>query len=131
MASATHRKFSMKRGWLYQPARRNEKFVSRVINDLFKQGADVIYEALADIHVSGHALQEELKLIHRLVRPPIFYAGARRLNHLKQHANLAQFLACGRHFLMENGQVLELTQRPAQITEQYNQAISLLMSSEW
>jgi len=50
----------------------NEKLVSRVVNDLFKKGAEVIYESLADIHVSGHASQEELKLIHRLIRPKYF-----------------------------------------------------------
>ena len=122
MASATHRKFSIEKGDLViisaSPVPGNEKFVSRVINDLFKQGADVIYEALADIHVSGHALQEELKLIHRLVRPRFFMPVHGEFRHLKQHANLAQFLGMREEdiFLMENGQVLELTQRTAQIT---------------
>ena len=51
----------------------NEKFVSRVVNQLFKNGAEVIYEDLAEVHVSGHACQEELKLMHSLVKPKFLY----------------------------------------------------------
>jgi len=60
-----------------------------VVNDLFKKGAEVIYESLADIHVSGHASQEELKLIHRLIRPKYFMPVHGEYRHLKRHANLA------------------------------------------
>ena len=100
------------------PVPGNEKFVSRVINDLFKQGADVIYEDLADIHVSGHAKQEELKLMHRLVKPKFFMPVHGEFRHLKQHANLAQSLGMNEQdiFLIENGQILELTRKKAQIT---------------
>ena len=85
---------------------------------MFKQGADVIYEDLLEIHVSGHARQEELKLIHRLVRPKYFMPVHGEYRHLKQHAKLAQSLGMPEEniFLMENGQVLELSQRKAQIT---------------
>ena len=65
----------------------NEKSISGVIDDLFKKGADVIYEALADIHVSGHACQEELKLMHWIVRPKYFMPVHGEYRHLKQHAN--------------------------------------------
>lgn len=122
MASATHRKVGIEKGDLViisaSPIPGNEKFVSRVINDLFKQGADVIYEALADVHVSGHARQEELKLIHRLVRPKYFMPVHGEYRHLKQHANLAQSLGMQEEniFLMENGMVLELNQKSAKIT---------------
>jgi len=122
MALATHRKVGIEKGDLViisaSPVPGNEKFVSRVINDLFKQGADVIYEALADVHVSGHAKQEELKLIHRLVKPKFFMPVHGEFRHLKQHANLAQSLGMREQdiFLMENGQVLELTRKKAQIT---------------
>jgi ribonuclease J len=121
MASATHRKVGIEKGDLViisaSPIPGNEKFVSRVINDLFKQGADVIYEALADVHVSGHARQEELKLIHRLVRPRFFMPVHGEFRHLKQHANLAQSLGMQEEdiFLMENGMVLEMSQKSAQI----------------
>lgn len=122
MASATHRKVGIEKGDLViisaSPIPGNEKFVSRVVNDLFKQGADVIYEALAEVHVSGHARQEELKLIHRLVKPKFFMPVHGEFRHLKQHANLAQSLGMQEDniFLMENGMVLELTQKSAQIT---------------
>jgi ribonuclease J len=121
MASATHRKVGIEKGDLViisaSSIPGNEKFVFRVINDLFKQGADVIYETLADVHVSGHASQEELKLIHRLVRPRFFMPIHGEFRHLKQHANLAQSLGMAEEniFLMENGQVLELSRRTAQI----------------
>ncbi len=84
---------------------------------MFKQGANVIYEALVEVHVSGHARQEELKLIHRLVRPKFFMPVHGEYRHLKQHANLAQSLGMPEEniFIMENGQVLELSQRKAQI----------------
>ncbi|NLM26624.1 MAG: ribonuclease J [Clostridiaceae bacterium] len=122
MALATHRKVGIEKGDLViisaSPVPGNEKLVSRVINDLFKQGADVIYEALADVHVSGHAKQEELKLMHRLVKPKFFMPVHGEFRHLKQHANLAQSLGMREQdiFLMENGRVLELTRKKAQIT---------------
>jgi len=122
IALATHRKVGIEKGDLViisaSPVPGNEKLVSRVVNDLFKQGADVIYEALADIHVSGHAKQEELKLMHRLVKPKFFMPVHGEFRHLKQHANLAQSLGMSEQdiFLMENGQILELTRKKAQIT---------------
>ena len=122
IASNNHRKVSIEKGDLViisaSPIPGNEKYISRVINDLFKQGADVIYEALVEVHVSGHARREELKLIHRLVRPKFFMPVHGEYRHLKQHANLAQSLGMPEEniFLMENGQVLELSQRKAQIS---------------
>ncbi|WP_237266784.1 ribonuclease J [Thermoclostridium stercorarium] len=121
IASNSHRKVSIEKGDLViisaSPIPGNEKYISRVINDLFKQGANVIYEALVEVHVSGHARQEELKLIHRLVRPKFFMPVHGEYRHLKQHANLAQSLGMPEEniFIMENGQVLELSQRKAQI----------------
>lgn len=122
IAANSHRKVSIEKGDLViisaSPIPGNEKYISRVINDLFKQGADVIYEALVEVHVSGHARQEELKLIHRLVRPKFFMPVHGEYRHLKQHANLAQSLGMPEEniFIMENGQVLELSQKKAQIT---------------
>lgn len=122
IATNNHRKVSIEKGDLViisaSPIPGNEKYISRVINELFKQGADVIYEALLEIHVSGHARREELKLIHRLVRPKFFMPVHGEYRHLKQHANLAQSLGMPEEniFLMENGQVLELSQRKAQIS---------------
>ncbi len=88
----------------------NEKSVSCVVNELFKKGAEVIYESLADVHVSGHACQEELKLIHRLVNPQYFMPVHGEYRHLKKHADLAHSLGMDedRTVIMEIGQVLEI-----------------------
>jgi len=96
----------------------NEKVVSRVINELFKKGADVIYEALADIHVSGHACQEELKLIHSLAKPKFFIPVHGEYRHLKQHAILANSLGMPMEniFILNNGRVLELSSSKARVT---------------
>ncbi|HEY8348395.1 MAG TPA: ribonuclease J [Clostridia bacterium] len=95
----------------------NEKSIFKVINELFKKGADVIYESLADVHVSGHACQEELKLMHSLVRPRFFMPVHGEYRHLKQHANLAAKMGMPSEniFMMENGQVLELGPDSARI----------------
>lgn len=89
----------------------NEKLISRVINQLFKKGAEVIYEALADVHVSGHACQEELKLMHTLVKPKFFIPIHGEYRHLKQHADLAMKLGMPskRITIADNGDVIELT----------------------
>ncbi len=115
MAASEHKKVEIVPGDLViisaNPIPGNEKFVSKVINDLFKKGADVIYEALADIHVSGHACQEELKLIHSLVKPKYFMPVHGEYRHLKQHANLAHKLGMPMEniFIMDIGKVLEMT----------------------
>ncbi|MDP4088669.1 MAG: ribonuclease J [Bacillota bacterium] len=93
MASNEHKKVSIVDGDMViisaTPIPGNEKLISRVINQLFKYGAEVIYEALADVHVSGHAYQEELKLIHTLVKPKFFIPVHGEYRHLKQHSELA------------------------------------------
>lgn len=89
----------------------NEKLISKVINQLFKKGADVIYEALADVHVSGHACQEELKLMHTLVKPKFFIPVHGEYRHLKQHAELAVKLGLqsSNVVIADNGDVIEVT----------------------
>ncbi len=95
----------------------NEKLISKVINELFKKGAKVIYEALADVHVSGHACQEEIKLIHNLVKPKFFMPVHGEHRHLRQHAELALKMGLPREkiFIMDIGKVLELTNDSAKI----------------
>lgn len=121
MAASEHKKVEIVPGDLViisaTPIPGNEKLVSRVINELFKKGADVVYEALADIHVSGHACQEELKLIHNLVKPKFFMPVHGEYRHLKQHANLAHRLGMPEEntFIMDIGKVLELTVDSAKI----------------
>ncbi|MDT8901360.1 ribonuclease J [Anaeroselena agilis] len=89
----------------------NEKMVSRTIDYLLRQGADVIYEATSGIHVSGHASQEELKLMHNLVRPKFFIPVHGEFRHLVKHAKLAQDLGMPKEnvFVAENGHVLEFS----------------------
>jgi ribonuclease J len=91
----------------------NEKSVSRVINQLFRIGANVIYESLAEVHVSGHARQEELKLIHALTKPKFFMPIHGEYHHLMQHKELAEFMGMKSEdiFVCDIGQVLELDRR--------------------
>jgi len=115
MAASEHKKVNIIPGDMViisaTPIPGNEKLVSKVINQLFKQGAEVIYEALADVHVSGHACQEELKLIHTLVRPKFFIPVHGEYRHLKQHGELAVKLGMKEKnvYLGENGDVIEIT----------------------
>ena len=89
----------------------NEKLVSRTIDHLYKLGADVIYEKSNGVHVSGHASQEEIKLMHNLVRPKFFIPVHGEFRHLIKHANLAQSLGMPKEIIViaENGSVIELT----------------------
>ncbi len=115
MASADHKKVSIVEGDMIiisaTPIPGNEKLVSKVINLLFKQGANVIYEALADVHVSGHACQEELKLMHTLVKPKFFVPVHGEYRMLKQHAELAFKMGMPEENILiaENGDVIEIT----------------------
>ncbi len=88
----------------------NEKNVYNVINALYKLGADVIYDELADVHTSGHACQEELKLMHSLVRPKFFIPIHGEYRHLKTHKELAMTLGMdGRNVLLPSiGMQVEL-----------------------
>ena len=115
MAASEHKKVEIIPGDLViisaSPIPGNEKLVFRVINELFKRGANVIYESLADVHVSGHACKEEIKLIHNLIKPKYFMPIHGEYRHLKQHANLANELGVPMEniFIMEIGRVLELS----------------------
>lgn len=88
----------------------NEKAISRIINHLFRRGANVIYEDVSDIHVSGHASQEEQKLMMCLVRPKYFVPIHGEYRHLIYHARLAEMLGFSKDniFILEDGDVLEL-----------------------
>ena len=96
----------------------NEKLVSRTIDFLFRQGAEVVYESTSGIHVSGHASQEELKLIHNLIRPKFFIPVHGEYRHLIKHSQLAQAVGMPKEniFIAENGQTLEFTAEKGTIT---------------
>ena len=89
----------------------NEKAIGRIINELYRKGADVVYDKLADLHVSGHACQEELKLIHALLKPRFFIPVHGEQRHLQTHAHLAQSMGMDPKniFISDIGKVLELT----------------------
>lgn len=93
----------------------NEKSVGRVINQLFQRGVNVVYDRLADVHVSGHARREELKLMLRLLKPKYFIPVHGEARHLHHHAMLAEQVGISpdNTFILENGNVLEISKRAA------------------
>jgi ribonuclease J len=95
----------------------NEKLVSNVVNHLYKIGATVIYEALADVHVSGHACQEELKLMLSLIKPRFFVPVHGEYRHLYRHGDLANSLGIPKEnvFVLDIGNVLEIDCDGAQL----------------
>ena len=121
IAASTHKKVVITEGDLViisaNPIPGNEKLVYKVIDDLFKQGADVIYDSLAETHVSGHGKQEELKLMLSLIKPKYFMPGHGEYRMLKKHAKLAMSLGMDEKniFIMQNGKVLELTAKTANL----------------
>lgn len=97
----------------------NEESVYRTVNRLFRRGAIVIYENIAPVHVSGHASQEEMKLLLHLVRPKYFIPIHGELRHLKQHANIARQIGMDDDHIavIENGQVIEFDQGEMRLGE--------------
>lgn len=116
MAYAEHRKLQIRPTDTIiisaTPIPGNEKFISRVINQLYRCGAQVIYSAMAEVHVSGHACQEELKLMHALVRPKYFIPIHGEYRMLWQHAELAVSMGMDNRniVLPEIGQVIEMNE---------------------
>lgn len=97
----------------------NERAIANIINRLYRLGADVIYEKISEIHVSGHAFREELKLMINLTKPRFFVPIHGEYRHLTLHARLAQGVGIPRErvLLAENGQVIEFDQRGGRIRE--------------
>ena len=112
MATSDHKAVQIRRGDTVilssSPVPGNEKKVSNVVNRLFEKGAKVIYSDIADVHVSGHACQEELKLIHSLIKPKYFVPVHGEYRHLEEHSALAQRLGLPEDhtFILDNGDVL-------------------------
>ncbi len=119
MAASVHRKVSIVPGdtvvFSSNPIPGNEKAVSNVINELYMKGAEVIYQ---DTHVSGHACQEDIKLIYALTQPKFAIPVHGEFRHLKAHAELAQMMGVEKDHIivMESGDVLELSSDSAKIT---------------
>ena len=123
MAFSDHRKVSIIPGDVIiisaTPIPGNEKTVGRVINELMKLGADVIYEKMYEIHVSGHACQEELKLMLGIVNPRFFMPVHGETKHLAKHAKLAEQMGIAKSnvFIGDIGSVIELTPNSIKATE--------------
>ena len=119
MAGSIHKKISIKPGdtviFSSHPIPGNEKAVTKVINELSRKGADVIFQ---DVHVSGHACQEEIKLIYTLVQPRYAVPVHGEYKHLKAQAKLAQDLGIEKEniFILSSGDVLELSEEKAAVT---------------
>ena len=113
MASGTHKQIKIKKedtvilSSKFIPG--NEKAITKIINDLYRLGADVIYEKISQIHVSGHAFQEELKLMINLTRPKYFIPIHGEYRHLVLHSRLAEQVGIKKEniLLAENGQIIE------------------------
>ncbi len=97
----------------------NEKAIANIINNLYRRGADVIYEKISEIHVSGHAFQEELKLMINLTRPKYFIPIHGEYRHLILHARLAEQVGIQKENILvaENGQVIEFAKNSGRIGE--------------
>ncbi len=115
MAFAEHKKLTIRPTDMViisaTPIPGNEKSVSRVINQLYRAGANVVYDALAEVHVSGHACQEEIKLMHTLVHPQFFIPVHGEYRHLHHHATLAMTLGMEEEnvHISQNGEIIELS----------------------
>jgi ribonuclease J len=97
----------------------NEEMINRTINRLFQQGANVVYEKIAPVHVSGHANQEDQKLLMHLIKPDYFVPIHGELRHLTQHARIAQQMGVpvDNTMVVENGYVLEFDGESGRIGE--------------
>jgi ribonuclease J len=100
------------------PVPGNESLINRTVDTLFKQGAQVLYDKVAQVHVHGHASQEELKLLLNLVKPRFFIPVHGEYRHLSLHAQLAQSVGIPKEniFLLEDGDVLELSPTSGKVT---------------
>lgn len=123
MAAGTHKQIKIKKNDTVILSSKfipgNERAIGNIINKLFKQGAEVIYEKISEIHVSGHAFQEELKLMIHLTKPKHFIPIHGEYRHLVLHAHLAEALGISKEriLLAENGQVLEFDENGGRIKD--------------
>jgi len=120
IAAATHRSIQIEKGDTViisaTPIPGNQKAVSNVINDLTEKGANVIYKTIEAIHVSGHACEQELRMIHALLKPKFFVPIHGEYKHLIAHAKIAENMGINNEniFVLETGDVLELSRNKAQ-----------------
>ena len=123
MAISTHKQIDIIKGDTViisaSPIPGNEKHISKMINELFKKGANVIYKSLAEVHVSGHACQEELKLIQSVVKPRFFMPVHGEYKHLVRNKEIALQMGMNEEniFIIENGDVLSFSTKGVKAEE--------------
>ena len=123
IASSTHKNIQIEKDDMIiisaSPIPGNEKAVSRVINELTHKGAEVIYKSIEEIHVSGHACEQELKLIHSILKPKYFVPVHGEYKHLRKHILIAEEVGLEKEksFILENGDVLSLSRKSACIAK--------------
>lgn len=123
MATSDHKAVKIKKGdrviLSSTPIPGNEKTVANVVNKLFEKGAEVIYSDIAEVHASGHACQEELKLMHSLIRPKYFMPVHGEFRHLREHSELAKNLGTPEKniFILENGDELTIRANQTKVTK--------------
>ncbi len=124
MASGNHKAIKIKDGdrviLSSSPIPGNEKTVANIVNKLFELGADVIYSDIADIHVSGHACEEEIKIMISLIKPKYYMPVHGEYRHLHQNAAIAESLGIKKKniFILENGQILDVTHNKVSISKE-------------
>jgi len=129
MANGDHRTVSVEKGDTViisaSPVPGNEKAVSRVINRLTKAGAHVVHRGTADVHVSGHAAAEELKLMLNLVQPEFFMPVHGETRHLAAHARLATSVGIPEEavFILDNGDVLQIDEEEARVADKVESGV--------
>ncbi|MGN0145241.1 MAG: ribonuclease J [Clostridium sp.] len=122
IATSTHRYVQIQKGDMViisaSPIPGNEKAVSNVINDLAEKGAEVIYKSIEEIHVSGHACEQELRLIMALLKPKFFIPVHGEFRHLMMHGRIAESMGIEKQniFMPEVGEVFELTRKGGKIS---------------
>ena len=121
MSSGTHKQIKIKKGDTVVLSSKfipgNEKAITKIINNLYRKGADVIYEKISDIHVSGHAFREELKLMIKLTQPRYFIPIHGEYRHLILHSRLAEEVGILKEnvLLAENGQIVEFDKKGGRV----------------
>ncbi len=126
MANRDHKQLHIIRGDTViisaSPIPGNEALINRALDNLFKQGAQVLYSSIAPVHVHGHGSQEELKLLLNLVKPKYFVPIHGEYRHLSLHAKLAESIGIPKEriFVMEDGDILEISPEGAKVTGKVN-----------
>ena len=122
IASSTHRYIQIEKGDMViisaSPIPGNEKAVSNVINDLTEKGANIIYKSIEEIHVSGHACEQELRLMQALLQPKFFIPIHGEFKHLMTHGHIAESMGVDKQniFMLEVGDIFELTRKSGMIS---------------